>query len=270
MISPLTNLIQMLPVIIQGWVSWKRVLVFLREETHRSTRQDCRDNEPDGKPAQERNAGHMPSHVVLLKDANIRWNEHEQLIELATLSGDAGELIVIQGQTGQGKSSLLKALLPFYRSLVTSGSCVVRSSKVSYCDQTPWFIPDVSIRENIILENVGNQRLYEAVIRCCCLLHDFSAFDEGDGKIVPDSAGTSLSGGQRKRISLARALYNEPTLLILDDVFAGLDSQTQRSIERSLFGPSGFITQRRTMSVVMTRPSLGKDFLSPSTATTRS
>lgn len=139
--------------------------------------------------------------------------------ELAVRRGD---IVVIVGPVGSGKSSLLRALL--------GDMCAVKSedlrlgAPVAYCPQTAWLL-SATVRENIIFGKAFDEKRYEDVVRQCCLEADLATLVDGDQTVVGEK-GISLSGGQKQRISLARAVYSgqDRPLRLLDDCFSALDA----------------------------------------------
>lgn len=133
----------------------------------------------------------------------------------------------------QGKSSLLYALLGEMNLL--SGRCfipqpIIRqadqdSSKltdtVAFCCQTPWLLND-TIRNNILFGSAFNARRYKHVLDACALNPDLKVLELGDRTEVGEK-GTVLSGGQKARISLARAVYSSAKVLLLDDVLSAVE-----------------------------------------------
>jgi ATP-binding cassette, subfamily C (CFTR/MRP), member 1 len=153
-------------------------------------------------------------------------------LNLPSLSIHSGELVVVRGTVGQGKSSLCQALLgempmaPSSHSLSSSSSswnsqCLVQGS-ISYASQLPW-IQNTTLRQNILYTSPYDQEKYFRVLHACCLIEDLNSFPYGDLTFIGQK-GINLSGGQKSRIALARAVYADHEIFLLDDILAALDS----------------------------------------------
>ena len=137
-----------------------------------------------------------------------------------------GEFIVIVGAVGSGKSSLLKALLGEVRQL--SGT-VKLNGKIAYFVQSPFIMND-TVKGNILFGKEGkNNSLYEAAISTCALAHDLTLLPQGDHTEIGEK-GITLSGGQKARIAMARALYHDADLYLLDDPLAAVDANVGRHL----------------------------------------
>ncbi|CAB9519042.1 Multiple drug resistance-associated protein-like transporter 1 [Seminavis robusta] len=133
----------------------------------------------------------------------------------------------IMGTVGSGKSAFLQALvgeLP-----PTSGKIIQQqSSTIAYTSQDPW-IMNGSVRDNILMGLSQRDDWYEEVITACALEEDIARFAHGDQTLLGDK-GVQCSGGQRARIGLARALYRDSTILVLDDPMSAVDTKVGRWI----------------------------------------
>ncbi|KAK9791817.1 hypothetical protein WJX73_008914 [Symbiochloris irregularis] len=130
-----------------------------------------------------------------------------------------GGLTVILGSPGSGKSALLTAILG---ELVGCGGSTQVTSRVAYAGQEPW-IMSASVRDNIIFGRRFDQDRYLQVVHACALEADLAQMPAGDATQAGDR-GAKLSGGQRARIAMARALYEDSDLYLLDDVLAAVDA----------------------------------------------
>lgn len=99
---------------------------------------------------------------------------------------------------------------------------------VSYSSQEPWLF-DASIRQNILFTEPYDRKRYQEVIRVCCLEHDIRSLPAGDLTFVGES-GICLSGGQKSRINLARAVYRKADIYLLDDPLSAVDSAVGKYI----------------------------------------
>ncbi|SPO07061.1 related to ABC multidrug transporter [Cephalotrichum gorgonifer] len=179
--------------------------------------------------------------VVEISDATFCWKDRETpSLYVMSLSLQPASFAAIIGPVGSGKSTLLRAILGEVEQ--TSGSRRVRPNlRIAYCDQEPWLL-DQSIRENIVGSLPFDEEWYETVVAASALTQDIAGLTKGDDTGV-GSGGSGMSGGQRARIALARALYCRPELLLLDDIFSGLDRRSAQHIFASLFSPDGLLTK---------------------------
>jgi ABC-type multidrug transport system fused ATPase/permease subunit len=136
-----------------------------------------------------------------------------------------GKLVAVVGDVGSGKSSLLNALA---RKLKLRTGKASTFGKVALCEQTPWLLTS-SIEENIIFFNERNEERLSAAIDMACLGEDLKTLDDGIHTKLGES-GTNLSGGQKARIALARALYSNSDIYLLDDPVAALDSKVGKRV----------------------------------------
>ncbi|KAF8201224.1 P-loop containing nucleoside triphosphate hydrolase protein [Mycena galopus ATCC 62051] len=171
-----------------------------------------------------------------------------------------GCLNVILGPTGAGKTSILMALLGelhFVPSSPASWFNLPRGAGVAYVAQESW-VQNESIRSNITFGATGfDENRYAKVIHQCCLEQDFELFEAGDNTEVGER-GQNLSGGQKARISLARALFSTAEIVLLDDVFSALDVHTANSIVEKVF--NGDLVVGRTIILVTHNIALVKPY----------
>ncbi|KAH7322247.1 ABC transporter type 1, transmembrane domain-containing protein [Rhizoctonia solani] len=167
-----------------------------------------------------------------------------------------GVLSLVYGPTGSGKSSLLSAILgemdrlegesylprdPTYLNAKTG-----LKMAISYCAQQPW-LEHKSIKDNILFGSPLDEERYKATLDACALRPDLALFDDGDETEIGEK-GVSLSGGQKARVALARAVYARTQFVILDDVLSAVDSHTaEHIVQRCLRGP---LLRNRTVVLV--------------------
>lgn len=128
-------------------------------------------------------------------------------------------MIGIVGQVGCGKSVLLQTILG--ETQAQSGWANV-IGRVSYYSQVPWIF-QASVRQNILFGQEMNISRYREVLRCCQLEVDLKRFPHGDQTLIGER-GVSLSGGQKARISLARCVYKDADIYLLDDPLSAVDT----------------------------------------------
>nr|XP_016930743.1 probable multidrug resistance-associated protein lethal(2)03659 isoform X1 [Drosophila suzukii] len=136
-----------------------------------------------------------------------------------------GSLVAIMGSTGSGKSSLIQAILGELKA--ECGKIKVNGS-VSYSSQEPWLF-SCTIRQNILFGQPMDRQRYEEVLKKCALERDFEQLPLKDKTIIGER-GASLSGGQRARISLARAVYRKASIYLLDDPLSAVDTNVARHL----------------------------------------
>ena len=100
--------------------------------------------------------------------------------------------------------------------------------KIAYVSQTAW-IQTGTIQENILFGSAMDRRQYEETLERCSLVKDLESFPNGDLTEIGER-GVNLSGGQKQRIQLARALYQDANIYLLDDPFSAVDAQTATSL----------------------------------------
>ncbi|WOG83782.1 hypothetical protein DCAR_0102960 [Daucus carota subsp. sativus] len=165
--------------------------------------------------------------AVEVKDGVFRWDDEagEAVVKDLNFEIKKGQLAAIVGTVGSGKSSLLAAVLgEMYK---VSGKVRVCGS-TAYVAQTSW-IQNETIEGNILFGLPMNREKYKQVIKVCCLGKDLEMMEYGDQTEIGER-GINLSGGQKQRIQLARAVYQNSDIYLLDDVFSAVDAHTGSEI----------------------------------------
>ncbi len=174
-----------------------------------------------------------------------------------SFSASAGEFLGVMGHTGAGKSTILKLIERFYEP--QNGDITINGinindlqiesvrARIGFVSQDP-FLFFGTIRDNVAYaRDSSNEQIHNA-LEAAGAWEFVSQMSDGMDTMVGDR-GVMLSGGQRARISLARALLNDPDLLILDEASAALDAETEKRIQKSLFGNSNGSNKRITIAV---------------------
>lgn len=150
-----------------------------------------------------------------------------------------GDLDCIVGRVGSGKSSILQAVLgDLYR---LEGKVEVHG-KIAYASQVPW-IMNGTVRDNILFGHKYDPELYNTILKACALTVDLSILPKGDKTEVGEK-GISLSGGQKARLSLARAVYARADIYLLDDPLSAVDEHVGKHLIDHVLGPKGLLSTK--------------------------
>ena len=176
-------------------------------------------------PLQKSAAGLQHENTkILLSNVSAKIDD-EVCVQNVSLDLEMGELVAVIGQVGSGKSSLLNIILGELNPCLGT---VEVTGVISYASQEPWLFAG-SVRQNILFGREYNKRRYYFVVMACALARDFALLPHGDLTIVGEK-GTSLSGGQRARINLARAVYKEADIYLLDDPLSAVDTNVGKHL----------------------------------------
>ncbi|CAF2760135.1 unnamed protein product [Rotaria sp. Silwood2] len=179
-------------------------------------------------------------------NASFSWNGHDECLSSLNLDIESGTFVGIAGVVGAGKSSLFAAILG--EMIQTKGEINRNNSSFSYVAQTAWIFSD-TLRANILFEKPYDEQRYTKVIRSCCLDIDVTMMGpRGDLTIIGEK-GVNLSGGQRVRVSLARALYADADIYLLDDPFAALDPIVAKRIYDRCIGPNSLLRKKTRLLI---------------------
>ncbi|KAG8034821.1 hypothetical protein G9C98_007897 [Cotesia typhae] len=203
---------QAISAIAEGLVSVKRLEQFLLLE--------------DNKPLMVSSAPADKS-TVKIKDGSATWEENSIVNTLynINITINSGQLCALIGPVGAGKSSLLQLILG---ELPTNHGHVTVGGRVSYACQQPWLFSG-SVRNNILFGQPYDEARYRQVTRVCALIKDFVQLPQGDKTLVGER-GAALSGGQQARINLARAVYRDADIYLLDDPLSAVDTHVGKSL----------------------------------------
>ncbi|XP_032333254.1 multidrug resistance-associated protein 1 isoform X3 [Camelus ferus] len=168
--------------------------------------------------------------IPVLKDLNIKIPE--------------GALVAVVGQVGSGKSSVLSAILGEMEKLT---GVVQRKGSVAYVSQQAW-IQNCILQENILFGSVMQKQFYERVLEACALLPDLEQLPNGDQTEIGER-GVNISGGQKHRVSLARAVYSGADIYLLDDPLSAVDVHVGKQLFEKVIGSSGILKNKTRILV---------------------
>lgn len=227
---PLSVLPMVITSVIEATVAVNRLTSYLTAE----------ELQPDAVAYQDP-VSHIGDESVRIRDATFTWNRYQgaHVLENIDFSARKGELSCIVGRVGSGKSSLLQALLGDLWKVY--GEVTVRG-RVAYVAQAAW-VMNASVRENIVFGHRWDPQFYDLTVEACALLHDFRNLPDGDQTEVGER-GISLSGGQKARLNLARAVYARADIYLLDDVLSAVDQHVGRHIINKVLGRNGILSTK--------------------------
>ena len=237
--------------LLDAWVSIKRIEQYL--------------NSPEIAAVTK----HAPD--VTFDNATIAWPADDEIddserfvLRNITVTFPRGELSVISGKTGTGKSLMLAAILgevdvldgsiyvPRVPSLEERHDSKANKSNwiipgaIAYVAQIPW-IENASIRDNILFGLPYDEERYNKTVAVCALKKDLEMLSDGENTEI-GANGINLSGGQKWRVTLARAVYSRAGILVLDDIFSAVDAHVGRHIFDKCL--NGELAQGRTRILV--------------------
>ncbi|XP_048265984.1 ATP-binding cassette sub-family C member 4 isoform X2 [Bombus terrestris] len=167
------------------------------------------------------------TYAVKMNHLTAKWepSQSENTLEGVNLEIQKGKIYAVIGMVGAGKSSFLSAILGEIE--VTGGHVKVNGS-LSYAGQEAWVFGS-TVRQNILFGQPYDRQLYQKVVKACSLQRDFKQFPQGDQTIVGER-GSSLSGGQKARVNLARSLYRQADIYLLDDPLSAVDTHVSKHL----------------------------------------
>ncbi|CAP34350.2 Protein CBR-MRP-3 [Caenorhabditis briggsae] len=224
--GPLMMAADLVAQTVQLVVSNKRIRTFLCER------------EVDVNAIDKEIRGELYQNTVEVHSGSFSWDlaEARILSDIEFLVGSK-ELVTVVGSVGSGKSSLLLAALGEMEKIC--GYVGVRGS-VAYLSQQPWIL-NQSLKKNILMQADLNDVLYKKVVEACALKDDLKQLPDGDETEIGEK-GINLSGGQKARIALARAVYQSKDVYFLDDPLSAVDAHVGKHIFDNIIGPNGMLS----------------------------
>uniref|UniRef100_A0A452UFS7 Multidrug resistance-associated protein 1-like n=1 Tax=Ursus maritimus TaxID=29073 RepID=A0A452UFS7_URSMA len=219
---PLFDLPMVISAVVQTRISLDRLEDFLNtEELH----------------PQNIETNYVGDHAIGFTNASFSWDK-------TGIPIPEGALVAVVGQVGSGKSSVLSAILGEMEKLT---GVVQRKGSVAYVAQQAW-IQNCILQENVLFGSIMQKQFYERVLEACALLPDLEQLPNGDQTEIGER-GVNISGGQKHRVSLARAVYSGADIYLLDDPFAAVDVHIGKQLFEKVIGPSGILKNKTRILV---------------------
>ncbi|XP_048454277.1 multidrug resistance-associated protein 4 [Rhincodon typus] len=204
----------------EGLISIRRIKGFLILEEIKKPNEGVQNSEKN--------------NSIHVQDLTCFWDKTIETPSLQHISFSLkpGELVAVIGPVGSGKSSILAAILG---ELANENGILDIKGKIAYCAQQPWVFPG-TVRSNILFGKEYQRTKYEKIVTACALKRDLELLQDGDLTQIGDR-GVTLSGGQKARINLARSVYQDADIYLLDDPLSAVDAEVGRHIfERCITG----------------------------------
>lgn len=250
--TPVSKLLSAIPSTMASLGCYDRIQKFLTtppREDHRLIREPngilsmhdlpTQLSELDGKPGMATNSDE--NIVICVENLSLcPASDSDFALKDLSFRMKEGSFNIVLGPVGVGKSTLLAALLGEVPP--QHGSITVSTTHIAFCAQTPW-LPNLRIRDAISMTSENtyfNEDWYRTVLRACALDQDLSSLPDGDNTKI-GSGSTVLSGGQKARVALARAVYSRYSIILLDGVTSALDTRTKLEIGQRLLGKDGLL-----------------------------
>ncbi|XP_059020461.1 multidrug resistance-associated protein 1-like isoform X6 [Mustela lutreola] len=227
---PLFDLPMVISAVVQTRVSLDRLEDFLNtEELH----------------PQNIETNYIGDHAIGFTNASFSWDKTGvPVLKNLNIKIPEGALVAVVGPVGSGKSSVLSAILGEMEKLT---GVVQRKGSVAYVAQQAW-IQNCILQENILFGSIMQKQFYERVLEACALLPDLEQLPNGDQTEIGER-GVNISGGQKHRVSLARAVYSGADIYLLDDPFAAVDVHVGKQLFEKVIGSSGILKNKTRILV---------------------
>lgn len=214
-------------------ISVNRINKFLSYEELRNPNEKILDNYPikgsliNGLSIDKSEKKGSEEACVRLEKVSAKWltESKENTLEEIDLTVSGDKIVAVIGPVGSGKSSILNVILKELP--VCSGNLEV-VGKISFSSQEPWLF-NGSVRQNILFGDQFDESRYMHVVKVCALESDLTILPYGDKTMVGEK-GKSLSGGQKARVNLARCVYKEADIYLLDDPLSAVDAKVGKQL----------------------------------------
>ncbi|KAJ9083268.1 Multidrug resistance-associated protein 5 [Entomophthora muscae] len=173
----------------------------------------------------------LPSGALInMNGATFAWGvDARPVLSDLNLQIRRGQIFAIVGDVGAGKSSILSAIMG---QMVCSGGDIAQAPglRLAYCPSEPWIL-SVALRDNVVFGSKFDLDKYRRVVKACALHRDFKALTQGDRTEIGER-GYNLTLGQRHRVSIARAVYNDADVVLMDDPLSPMDPRVGKHLFR--------------------------------------
>ncbi|QGA14283.1 hypothetical protein EYB26_001936 [Talaromyces marneffei] len=231
--NPLVILFQMVPGFSAALTCLTRIQMFLERDSRADFRKSEFMHSKERMTTDHSTACDGAIHSVSamsISRGNFGWEEDKLTLQDINLDIPASQLTIVIGPIASGKSTLCKVILgeaPFAQGVGSLG------------------------KQNIVGFSAFDEERYHEVLEASMLLQDLAVLPLGDLTNV-GSKGLTLSGGQKSRVCIARTLYLDSRFLVFDDIFSGLDADTEEQVFRAIFPPTGLLRRRNATAVLCT------------------
>ncbi|KAF9233986.1 P-loop containing nucleoside triphosphate hydrolase protein [Melanogaster broomeanus] len=245
LVDPLIALPQLLSAFVIAMTSWGRIYSFLLANEKSSAQQPSISavmsmtryaitisNGAFSWPSSDKGATPAPAKKANLKKSGFDDDEDEEevhgprpFLRNVNVSIRNGSLTAIVGNVGSGKSSLLSAIIGEMMRVSGDVHC---NGSIAYCAQQPW-VQTTTIQDNILFGRPLNLQQLQKAIQTTCFDSDLDTFPHGMATQMSEK-GNNLSGGQKARLALSRAVYSDADIYLFDDVLAALDPRVGRTV----------------------------------------
>ncbi|KAF9054322.1 metal resistance protein YCF1 [Panaeolus papilionaceus] len=232
---PLGMISQVTSGLVEAMVSINRLTEFLKAE----------EVQKDARIVMERPSLKQGDVTLSIKHGGFSWsNKNDTALALEGI-----ELVVRKGElvgclVRSGRASLISAITG---DMTRRRGDMEVFGTVAYASQGPW-IMTATVRENILFFHEYDETFYNLVVEGCALGPDLALLPDGDLTEVGEK-GITLSGGQRARLALARAVYARTDLVLLDDCLAAVDGHVARHVFDNIIGPNGLLSTKARILV---------------------
>ncbi|KAK9772947.1 hypothetical protein SCAR479_10457 [Seiridium cardinale] len=251
--TPVLVLIQTMPSLFQSIASFDRIQEYCNYTADLGNAKNMRAfHQPNESSIslqmlarQSSQRSQLPKYLIAFEGHSFGWDRQKlDLLKDLHVKIEQERITVIVGPIGSGKTTLLESILG--ETFASNHSVGKKLPSMAYCAQQPW-LENGTVRDNIIGVDSYERSWYNRVVLACGLDPDIASLPKQDHTQV-GSQGLNLSGGQKQRIALARAVYSKRSILLLDDVFSGMDAHTISHVAGQLFGRQGLLrTQPKTV-----------------------